>query len=134
MHLRIINKAFIFVTSKGMSPATKKRKMKTQPRKNASLETILAGIRSGKYYVDALLRRKEGEFCRTPIHGLEEMKVDISTAGKIFDVDLRYVQQVVTIPSNQRGNLSKYAGRKVVVIPTTIAQSGARINFYIKSV
>ena len=63
----------------------------------------------------------------------EEMTVDISAACG-FDIEPRYHAQIVEIPAKKRGNLSKYRGKQVVVIPTTIARNGARINFLIKEV
>lgn len=64
------------------------------------------------------------------IHELmEATTVDIVSAD--FDIDPRYEVQEVLIPMGKRGNLAPYAGKKVLVVPTTIARRGARINFYI---
>jgi hypothetical protein len=101
---------------------------KQYPRKNASMKTILQGIREGLYYVDALLGR-ENHY--KPVHGFESMTVDIN-ACDFFDIDKRYIIQTVRVPQNKRGNLSKYKGQKVKIIATTVSNSGARMNFLIK--
>lgn len=61
---------------------------------------------------------------------MESMTVDIDSAP--FEINPRYTLQSVQIPEKKRGNLSRYAGKKVVLFTTTVARSGARINFYIK--
>lgn len=103
---------------------------KSNPRKNASLKNIVNGIKEGKYYTNALTDVKNNF---RPVHGLEYMTVDINAAD-FFDYDNRYTIQKVTVPLNKRGNLSKYKGQKVEIIPTTIARAGARINFYIRAI
>lgn len=64
----------------------------------------------------------------------ENMVVDISAVEGIIDLSQRYVAQVCDIPANKRGNLSKYRGKKVIIVPTTITRFGPRINFLIKEV
>ena len=98
---------------------------KQKPRKNASLANVLSGIRLGKYYVSSI----NGDDYK-PKFGFENMTVDIEAAE--FDINTRWEVQTVKIPAKKRGNLSDYAGKKVEVIVTTIARTGARINFLIK--
>ena len=64
--------------------------------------------------------------------GYEYETVDIKSAS--FDITRRYTEQIVTIPANKRGNLSKYAGKKVSIFATTISAKGPRIEFYIKAI
>lgn len=99
---------------------------KSYPRKNASIKNILTGIREGRYYVDALTNFDTYK----PVKGFERMTVGIVAAP--FDIDVRYFIQKVNIPTSQRGNLRKYAGKKVQVICTTIDSRSPRINFLIK--
>ena len=99
---------------------------KTEIPENISLEKALKGIREGIYYKSLLGDNQKLRY------GLEEMTVDISAAE--FGINRRWELQRVEIPSNKRGNLKKFAGKKVDVICTTISRGGPRINFYIKEV
>lgn len=64
----------------------------------------------------------------------EMVVVDISAASDVFDITLRYVAQVCDIPSDERGSLAKYRGKRVMMIPTVIDRSGPRIYLLIKEV
>lgn len=66
-------------------------------------------------------------------NGFKPMEVAVNAfIGSIND---RWSEQTVTIPADKKGNLKEFAGKQVIVIPTTIkANGGARINFYIKAV
>ena len=61
--------------------------------------------------------------------GFEGMIVDINAAP--FPL-ASYEVVEIQIPEDKRGNLSKYAGKRVEVIPTTVSRGGPRINFYIR--
>lgn len=81
----------------------------------------LLGTQVEKQNADKLLRENGFSFERVDVNAF---------IGCISD---RWVEQEVVIPEKKTGNLKKYAGKTVVVIPTTIDRNGPRINFYIKA-
>ena len=99
---------------------------KLTPRKNASLNNILEGICNNKYYVGSLYSNHER-------FKLKNMQVSIS-ALDFIDIDKRYQIQKTNIPTNKRGNLSEFAGKRVEIILTQVTQMGQRMNLYIKEV
>lgn len=102
----------------------KDKTMKNQITK--ALETInrLHGVRRSKE------EQQENNAAWSVIQkNMQEMAVDIDAAE--WDITPRYCLLEAAIPINKRGNLSKFAGRQVYVVNTTISRRGARINFYI---
>jgi len=61
--------------------------------------------------------------------GFECMIVDINAAPFMID---KYSLITLEIPADKRGNLSRFAGKLVEVVPTSISSHGPRINFYIR--
>jgi len=61
--------------------------------------------------------------------GFECMIVDIRAAPFMID---KYSLVTLEIPADKRGNLSRFAGKRVEIIPTTVSRGGPRINFYIR--
>lgn len=99
---------------------------KLTPRKNASLNNILEGICSNNYYVGTLYSNHER-------FKLKNMQVSIS-ALDFIDIDKRYQIQKTNIPTNKRGNLSEFAGKRVEIILTQVTQMGKRMNLYIREI
>lgn len=63
---------------------------------------------------------------------MEEMTCDIDALESVIgDIDPRYTLREVAIPQNKRGNLAKYAGKRVYLFTTTVSRFGGRIEFYI---
>ena len=99
---------------------------KLTPRKNASLNNILRGICDKKYYVASL-------YFNHKRFKLKYMQVSIS-ALDFIDIDKRYQIQKTNIPTNKRGNLSEFAGKRVEIIVAQVTQTGKRMNLYIREI
>ena len=61
------------------------------------------------------------------------MQVSIS-ALDFIDIDKRYQIQKTNIPTNKRGNLSEFAGKRVEIIVAQVTQTGKRMNLYIREI
>lgn len=101
--------------------------------KTMNITEILGKINNGqlkKKGVSFYDNEKKGKVDIICNEGFDLSVCDINAAP--FDVDLRYQIQTIEVPSSKRGNLAKYAGKKVDVIATTVTKNSPRINFYVK--
>lgn len=88
---------------------------------------LLNGIADGTFYTHAYDAFKW--------NGFEHCVVGFSVARVLgISLDFRYSIQTVNIPSNQRGNLFQFAGKKVEVICTVIGRGQATIAMWVKTI
>ncbi len=89
---------------------------------------VLAGVQSGVF----LASYRENAFH----HGFEHVAAGLSTVSSIKGVNtkMRHYLQESVIPENQKGNLRKFAGKRVQIICTTITIDGGQINMFVKEI
>lgn len=98
------------------------QRKQTTPQ-NLSIDELLTGINDSTYYTHSITHLSR--------FGFEPMTVDINAAE--FSINSRYQVITAEIPKKKRGNLSRYAGKKVEIVIKGINSRGPRVDFYIRA-
>lgn len=127
--MRGIVKGITFTISKGSNDADHKKNTITMTTfRKSTLNTKLDKFNSlsGKRDSDAKRKADRGALDYLRTH-FEEVKSDSFPSWE--KSDYRYVLHETTVPANQRGNLAKYAGKKVQIVFFSKDRNGRQTAF-----